>query len=45
MVFKAGEITQSDLAPNWNDMTKAQQAKWKAFALDLTGRTEDEDAQ
>lgn len=45
LVFKAGEITQSDVAPNWNDMTKAQQAKWKAFALELTGRTEDEDDQ
>ena len=44
LVLKGGEIIQSDVAPNWNEMSVAEQAKWQAFALELTGRTaNDED--
>lgn len=43
LVFKAGEIIRSDVAPNWNEMTATEQGKWKAFALDLTGRTADDE--
>ena len=43
MIFKAGEIIQSDVAPSWNQMTQAERDKWKAFALDLTGRTADDE--
>lgn len=46
LTFKAGEIIQSDVAPSWNQMTEAERNKWKAFALDLTGReADDEDGE
>ncbi len=43
LIFKAGEISRSDVAPRWNEMSAAEQEKWKAFALDLTGRTADDE--
>lgn len=43
LVFKAGEIIKSDVAPSWNQMNQAERDKWKAFALDLTGRTADDE--
>lgn len=43
LVFKGGEVCSSDVAGNWNQMSKAEQSKWSAFARELTGRTADED--
>lgn len=43
LVFKAGEVFSSDVAGDWSDMTKPDRDKWTAFALELTGRTADED--
>ena len=43
LVFKAGEIIKSDVAPSWNQINQAERDKWKAFALDLTGRTADDE--
>ena len=41
--LKAGELVQQDCAGPWGQMSKADQEKWRAFALEVTGRTDDED--
>lgn len=41
--IKAGEVTKSDIAPRWNDMTPEQQEKWRAFAYEVKGWTPEPD--
>ena len=43
--LKAGQVVAQDIAPPWRGMTEEQQAKWSAFAYEVTGQTpEPEDA-
>lgn len=35
--LKAGEVVDSDIAPNWRDMTDEQKKKWEAFAYEVKG--------
>ncbi|MDF9619550.1 hypothetical protein P5705_18035 [Pseudomonas entomophila] len=41
--LKAGELVEQDCAGSWNGMSEAEQAKWRAFAMEVTGRTEEDD--
>ena len=41
--LKAGKIVKQDIAPNWNYMTDAEKARWKAFACEVTGRSSEPD--
>lgn len=40
--LKDGEVTSSDIAPNWNDMGEQDRKKWSDFARDVKGWTDDE---
>lgn len=35
--LKAGLVVEQDIAPSWRELDKAAQAKWKAFACEVTG--------
>jgi hypothetical protein len=35
--LKAGAVTSSDIAPNWNAMNEVQKAHWKSFAYQVKG--------
>lgn len=41
--LKAGELIEQDCAGSWSGMSEVDQAKWRAFALEVTGRTDEED--
>ena len=41
--LKGGDLVEQDCAGTWNKMTEAQQDKWRAFAREVTGRTDDEE--
>ena len=41
--LKAGEFTQQDCAGPWSKMTEPDQEKWRAFAIEVTGRSDDEE--
>ena len=43
--LKAGKIVKQDIAPNWNYMTDAEKARWKAFACEVTGRSSEPDEE
>lgn len=43
IVFQGGEVHSSDVAGDWEKMSPVDRDKWKAFALELTGRTESDD--
>lgn len=44
--LKAGEFVEQDCAGPWSKMTEADQEKWRAFAIEVTGRSdEDEDEE
>jgi hypothetical protein len=36
-------MVEQDIAPRWDDMDEAGQAKWKAFAYQVKGRQPEED--
>lgn len=46
ITLTGGAVVSTDQAGRWHEMTKEDQDKWRAFALDLTGRSDetDEDA-
>lgn len=41
--LKGGDLVEQDCAGPWNKMTEAQQDKWRVFAREVTGRTDDEE--
>lgn len=41
--LKAGELVEQECAGSWGEMSKDDQAKWRAFAMEVTGRADDED--
>ncbi|WP_238738850.1 DUF1281 family ferredoxin-like fold protein [Pseudomonas putida] len=40
--LKGGELVEQDCAGPWDGMTEAEQAKWRAFAMEVKGWTDDE---
>lgn len=43
LTFLNGAVSAQDLAPRWDEMSEADQKKWAAFAIEVTGRTFDEE--
>jgi hypothetical protein len=43
MVLKGGQVTSSDVAPNWNGMDETERRLWEDFAYEVTGRQRSED--
>ena len=43
--LKGGTVIKEDIAPAWRDMDEAQRVKWKAFAYDVKGWSQDEDEE
>lgn len=41
--LKGGELVEQDCAGPWGKMNEAEQAKWRAFAMEVTGRTDEDD--
>lgn len=44
-ILKAGDTISTDIAPNWNSMSKEDQAKWRMFAYQVKGYSESEIAE
>ncbi|PLV26400.1 hypothetical protein [Pseudomonas guariconensis] len=41
--LKGGELVEQDCAGPWGKMNEAEQAKWRAFAMEVTGCTDEDD--
>ena len=41
--LKGGELLEQDCAGPWGKMSEAEQAKWRAFAMEVTGLTDDDE--
>ena len=41
--LKGGHLVTQDCAGSWGAMSKAEQTKWRAFAMEVTGRTDEDD--
>ncbi len=41
--LKGGELVEQNCAGPWGEMSEADQQKWRAFALEVTGRSDNED--
>lgn len=40
--LKGGEVRASDIAPSWRDMTEEQRSRWKAFAYEVKGWSQED---
>ncbi|WP_457253487.1 DUF1281 family ferredoxin-like fold protein [Pseudomonas juntendi] len=40
--LKGGDLVEQDCAAPWDGMTEAEQTKWRAFAMEVKGWTDDE---
>jgi hypothetical protein len=41
--LKAGQIVAKDIAPAWRALDEAGKAKWRSFAIEVTGRSHEQD--
>ncbi|ATB63310.1 hypothetical protein [Pseudomonas mosselii] len=41
--LKGGELVEQDCAGPWGKMNESERAKWRAFAMEVTGRTDEDD--
>ena len=45
LTFRAGQLTSSDVAPNWDGLSLEERKRWEDFAYELTGRSRDDEEE